>query len=81
MLSATGNKAISDSDPKAYLPQCAVSLGQNANSVFASNLLPKPTEFNYAIGEYGEFLTVRASIAASFVKQLCDGNVPDARLS
>ena len=79
MLSAAGNKAISDSDPQAYIPRYAASLGQNANQVFASNLLPNPTEFNYATGEYAEFLSARASIVAEFVKQLCDGDVPVAR--
>jgi hypothetical protein len=48
MLSAAGNNAISDTDPKIYLPGCTARLGQNANDVFASNLLPKPNEFDYA---------------------------------
>jgi hypothetical protein len=78
MLSASGNNAIRDSDPKTYLPSCAEQLGQNADSVFASNLLPKPAEFAYATGEYGDFLTARAVIVARFVDGLCNGDVPHA---
>jgi hypothetical protein len=76
MLSAARNKTISDSDPPVYLPRYATSLGQNADQIFASNLLPNPAEFDYATAEYAEFLDARASIVAKFVNQLCDGNVP-----
>jgi hypothetical protein len=79
MLSAAGNNAISDTDPKIYLPGCTARLGQNANDVFASNLLPKPNEFDYAAGEYADFLTARAIIVAQFVEGLCNGDVPGAR--
>jgi len=79
MLSAAGNNAISDSDPKVYLPRCVASLGQTARGVFSSNLLPKPGEFDYATGEYADFLTARAAIVTQFVEGLCNGDVPDAR--
>jgi hypothetical protein len=78
MLSASGNNAIRDSDPKAYLPSCAEKLGQNADGVFASNLLPKPADFAYETREYRDFLTARAVIVGRFVDGLCNGDVPDA---
>jgi hypothetical protein len=78
MLSASGNNALRDSDPKAYLPSCAEKLGQNADGVFASNLLPNPADFAYETREYGDFLTARAVIVGRFVDGLCNGDVPDA---
>jgi hypothetical protein len=79
MLSTASNNAISDSDPKVYFPACSVSLGLNASGVFASNLLPKPDEFDYGTAEYADFLTARAAIVTQFVERLCNGDAPDGR--
>jgi hypothetical protein len=78
MLTAAGNNAISDSDPKVYLPRCAASLGDNAESVFASNLLPAPSQFDYSNKDYKEFVKARTRILAAFVEGLCNGGVPNA---
>ena len=76
MIAAAGNNAISDSDPKTYLPKCAAALGTIANDVFSSNLLPGPSAFDYAKATYEEFLEARSPIVANFVGELCDGNIP-----
>jgi hypothetical protein len=73
MLAAAGNLAVSDDDPHIYLPQLAQDLGNNADAVFASNLLPKPSRFDYANATYIEFLTTRTGIIRDFVMQLCRG--------
>lgn len=75
MLAAAGNNVISDADPKVYLPRCARGLGKSADSVFASNLLPLPSQFDYSIAEYEGFLEERAKIVAKFIKSLCEGNI------
>lgn len=76
MIAAAGNNAISDSDPNTYLPQCQAVLQQHADDVFLSNLLPKPSSFDYAQATYEGFLEARAQLISEFVGELCDGNVP-----
>lgn len=73
LLSAAENRAISDQDPKVYLPQCIAQLGIEAEVVFASNLLPAPNRFNYATLGYTAFLDARATLIGKFVTELCDG--------
>jgi hypothetical protein len=73
MIAAAANNAISDADPKIYLPHCAAALGGRADDVFASNLLPRPSIFNYASKTYSQFLIARSEIVADFIAQLCDG--------
>jgi hypothetical protein len=73
MLAAAGNLAVSDDDPHVYLPELAKRLGDNADAVFASNLLPIPSMFDYATASYTEFLNSRTIIARDFVAQLCRG--------
>jgi hypothetical protein len=75
MIAAAGNNAIRDSDPKKYLPECQTALGQAADEVFFSNLLPIPSAFDYAHASYEEFLKARAPLVASFVEDLCSGNL------
>jgi hypothetical protein len=75
MIAAAGNNSISDSDPKTYLPQCQADLGEAADGVFASNLLPKPSEFDYSRSSYEQFLQKRARLVASFISDLCAGNL------
>jgi len=77
MLSAVGNNAISDADPHHYLPASAQRLGASADAVFSSNLLPKPSEFDYSSASYDDFLSARSLIVTSFLNKLCDGGLPN----
>ncbi len=76
MIAAAGNNAISDSDPNTYLPKCQAMLQESANDVFLSNLLPRPSSFDYSLATYEDFLETRAQLIADFVGELCDGKVP-----
>lgn len=76
MIAAAGNNFISDADPKVYLPQCSTALGKDADVTFESNLLPKPSTFDYSSASYGEFLRARAELVSKFISELCDGNAP-----
>jgi hypothetical protein len=73
MIAAAGNNFISDSNPNQYLPECATKLGEDADDVFASNLLPRPSSFDYSTEGYYRFLEMRASLVAAFVRDLCEG--------
>lgn len=76
MLAAAGNNAISDANPNDYLPLCATRLGKSADAVFASNLLPIPSSFDYSAATYEEFLEARAEVVTDFITSLCEGHVP-----
>jgi hypothetical protein len=76
IIAAAGNNFISDADPKAYLPKCSTALGKDADDIFASNLLPKPSAFDYSSASYGDFLLARAELVSQFVAELCDGGAP-----
>lgn len=73
MLAAAGNIAVSDDDPNIYLPALASELGDSADSVFASNLLPRPSEFESSRASYDDFLRGRLPIVRQFVSRLCEG--------
>lgn len=75
MLAAAANKEISDKDPNVYLPDCITKLGSTADTVFASNLLPPPSTFDYSTASYSDFLAARLTIVEKFVGELCDGYV------
>lgn len=75
MLAATANNAISDSNPTDYLPTCTAKLGRSADAVFTSNLLPRPSDFDYSTATYDQFLTARAEIVTEFIGKLCDGDI------
>jgi hypothetical protein len=75
MLAAAGNNAISDANPNEYLPRCATILGERADTVFASNLLPRPSEFNYMRASYNDFLEARAILVTNFITKLCNGDI------
>lgn len=75
MLSASENNAISDQDPKKYLPECIRLLDNEADSVFNSNLMPLPAQFNYADAGYSDFIERRSDLAATYVEELCSGRV------
>lgn len=74
MLSAAGNNAVSDADPKSYLPQLAAALGAGADAVFESNLLPEPSRLDYSSTTYEAFLAERAKLVVEFVHELCGGH-------
>ena len=76
MIAAAGNNAISDSDPNKYLPELSAKLGEDADGVFSSNLLPKPSAFYYSKATYEGFLKARAQLVSDFVGELCGGNLP-----
>lgn len=48
LLPAAANLKISDQDPNKYLPELQVVLGANADDVFASNVMPRPSQFDYS---------------------------------
>jgi hypothetical protein len=73
LLPASANLKISDQDPTQYLPKLRDDLGEDADAVFASNLLPKPSEFPYDKATYEEFLAARLELMHGLVSQLCDG--------
>lgn len=75
MLAASENNAISDTDPHEYFPQCIKNLGENAEQVFLSNLLPHPDTLDYANASYERFLQERVKLVSGYVKSLCDGLV------
>ncbi|WP_189081801.1 DUF262 domain-containing protein [Mangrovihabitans endophyticus] len=75
MLAASENNKISDDVPNDYLPQLAVDLGEHADLVFGSNLMPAPSEFNYADASLEDFLAARLPIVKRVMNKLCEGNV------
>ena len=73
MLAASENKAISDNDPKVYVSECVKKLGADADAVFASNLLPAPSQFPYEKAEFMDFIVARCKLVDEAVARLCDG--------
>jgi hypothetical protein len=76
MLAASENKAISDADPRSYLPTCIAKLREQATKVFESNLMPNPNIFDYCSATYEEFLDARVELIANVALDLCEGIVP-----
>lgn len=72
-LSASENNRVSDGNPAAYIPDLAAKLNGKADPVFASNLLPVPTAFDYSRASYEDFLDARATVAEDWVGKLCRG--------
>lgn len=73
MLTSSSNKSISDNPPSKYVPPLCVSLGSNCDSVFASNLLPSPSVFDYEKASYTEFLAQRGELLTAHVTKLIHG--------
>jgi hypothetical protein len=73
MLAASENKVISDQDPHTYLPNCIAQLDGDAETVFASNLLPSPKTFDYTKADYPTFQLTRAPMIGQLVTDLCNG--------
>jgi hypothetical protein len=76
ILTASENKLVSDSDPKQYLPTCAKGLGKEADHVFASNLLPLPSQFDHATADYAQFLEARSKLIGDLARTMCEGRLP-----
>ncbi|SPP64611.1 GmrSD restriction endonuclease domain-containing protein [Nitrospira lenta] len=70
MLTAASNKTISDNSPAKYIPAIVASLGKECDAVFASNLLPLPSSFDYAKSSYGDFLAARGPLISKHVEDL-----------
>jgi hypothetical protein len=74
MLAASENNNVGDSTPNQYLPELVERLGHSVDAVFASNLLPLPSDFNYKTANYEQFLNARAQVAADWTRGLCAGD-------
>jgi hypothetical protein len=77
ILAAAANNAVSDSDPNVYLPATAEHLKSECDAVFSSNILPKPSEFNYSTASYEDFLGARVILIGEVINKLCSGAVLD----
>lgn len=44
-----------DTSPSVYVPKLVDSLEMNADGVFESNLLPKPSDFDYERASFEDF--------------------------
>jgi hypothetical protein len=73
MLAASENNDIGDRDPNTYIPDLVRQLGQEADPIFSSNLLPTPQEVDYSRLSYADFLQKRASLLSNLVNLLCEG--------
>ena len=73
MLAASENKAVSDQDPLLYLPACIQTLGNDAECVFRSNLLPLPSALDYSAASFSDFIAARLVLISSIVDNLCQG--------
>jgi hypothetical protein len=73
MLAAAENNLVGDKDPQQYMPLAIESLGEKAERVFGSNLLPLPSEYDYKSASLEGFMNARAPIIARVVRDLCDG--------
>src|SRR5207249_1716354 len=73
LLTASENNNISNSAPDQYLPRLIHGLGDRADSVFDSNLLPLPDTLSYNVSDYEAFLYSRGAVAAKWIERLCRG--------
>ena len=73
MLTASENNNISDRDPHEYLPECVEKLRESATTVFTSNLLPAPDNFDFNEAGYRDFLSERSRLLYTYIEQLCEG--------
>jgi hypothetical protein len=70
MLTSATNRAISDTPPSRYVPELIARLGPDCDAIFRSNLLPVPSEFEYAKLPYSDFLSARGAILSRHIAQL-----------
>jgi len=76
MLTAMANNFIKDADPAKYIPAAVAVLGNDADEVFWSNLLPPPSSFDYVNATYDQFLDARTLLVVGAVQTLCAGDRP-----
>lgn len=72
MLSAAENNAVSDSDPKEYIPAALTSHGKESEKVLRSNVMP--IGFNYATKKFGDFVDARSALLHARIEELCRGD-------
>lgn len=73
LLAASENIAISDNEPHQYLPDCIKQLGEQASSVFESNLIPNPSVVDFSALTFQDFLDLRAVKISQQIGLLCSG--------
>ncbi len=73
MLAAAENNFVGDKDPEEYLPLAVKALGEKADHVFGSNLLPPPSQYDYKSTSLEHFMGARVPIVERVVRDLCDG--------
>jgi hypothetical protein len=73
MLAASENNLIGDRDPRDYVPQIVEELGDKAQLVFASNLMPDPEAYHYRDASLKSFINARSQLVADAIKDLCSG--------
>ena len=73
VLAAAENNFVGDKDPQQYLPRAIQALGEKADHVFGSNLLPLPSKYAYGSASLEDFMAARAPIIERVVRDLCDG--------
>ena len=66
-ITANSNKFILDKSPQIYVPSLVAGLGNNADQIFESNLLPIPSQFDYAKLNFNDFLAARGQLLSKFV--------------
>jgi len=71
MLPADENVKISDSDPNEYLPQCFADLGEDAEAVFSSNLIPASNLGPIVSKPFKDFASNRAFLIHDLAHRLC----------
>lgn len=68
MITSSTNKAISDKNPRIYIPELVRELGADSDFIFASNLLPEPSQFDYEWASFAEFLAARGELVSSYIQ-------------
>jgi hypothetical protein len=70
MLSSSQNKIISDVPPSQYIPKFMTELGEQAERVFESNLIPAHCYPGILADDYDDFLKRRAELIIQKIKYL-----------
>jgi hypothetical protein len=73
MLAAAENGKISDADPNVYIPYFAGRLGDEADAVYRSNLMPEPGTFDYSNATLEDFISARLPIVLDAIDELAKG--------
>jgi hypothetical protein len=73
MLAAAENNWVSDQNPQEYLPRLIDDLGDEADAVFGSNLLPRPSDYDYGETRLQSLLDARGPLVKGEIERLCSG--------